>query len=49
VGSCALRNLVIRPRLNRVNEIWELNGILDEEDGYVVAHNIKIAFISVSV
>lgn len=38
--SGSLRNLIIAARLHRVNEIWEENCILDEEDRDIVSDDI---------
>lgn len=32
-----------------MNQVWELNRILDEEDGDVVPHNVEVAFVSEAV
>lgn len=40
MSGSSLRNLVIRTRLHGVDEIWELNSVLDEEDWDVVANDI---------
>ena len=40
MGRRRLRDLPIRPRLDGVDEIRELDAILDEEDGDVVAHQV---------
>lgn len=49
MGCGTLGNLVVGVGLDAVNEIREVNGILDEEHGHIVSHNIKVAFISVPV
>jgi len=46
--SGCLRDLPVRGRLDGVNEIGELDGILDEENGDVVADDVKIALIGVA-
>jgi hypothetical protein len=48
VSSCALRNFTIRLRLDRMDEIGELNGVLNEEDGNVVPHDVEISFVSIA-
>jgi hypothetical protein len=35
-----LRNLAIRLRFDGMDEVREEDGILDKEDGNVVAHNV---------
>jgi hypothetical protein len=40
MSSSSLRDLIVRPRLDCMNEVWELDGILDEEDGDVVADDV---------
>jgi hypothetical protein len=40
VRSRCLRDFVIAPRLHRVDQIREFDGILNEEYGNVVANNI---------
>ena len=32
-----------------VNEVWELNGVLDEKDWSVVPHHVVIAFFSIEL
>lgn len=48
MGSGRLGNLIVRARLDRVDEVGELDGILDEEDRDVVSNNIKVAFVGVT-
>lgn len=45
----ALRNLTIGGWLDRVNQVRELDGILNEEDGNVVSDNVKVALISIAI
>lgn len=40
VGGGRLGDLIVGTRLDRVDEIGESDGVLDEEDGDVVADNI---------
>jgi hypothetical protein len=40
VSSRSLRDFVVAPRLHRVDQVGEFDGILDEEYGNVVADNI---------
>ena len=40
VGSSSLRDLIVRARLDRVDQVREPDGILDEEDGDVVSDNV---------
>jgi hypothetical protein len=40
MSSSRLRDLIIWPWLDRMDEVWELDGILDEEDRNVVADNV---------
>lgn len=40
VGSGCLWDLVVTPRLDCVDQIGELDGILDEKDGNVVANDV---------
>jgi len=42
VGRRGLGNLIMRFRLDGVDYIRELNGILNEEYGYVVGHQVII-------
>ena len=37
----------MRLGLARVNEIWELYGVLDEEDGNVIAHDVPVALFGI--
>ncbi len=48
MSSGCLGNFTIRTRLNRVDEIRESDGILDEEHWNIVAHNVKVAFVGVA-
>ncbi len=45
--SLSLRDFVIRLWLDRMDKIRELNRLLDEEDGDVVANNAPVAFFGV--
>jgi hypothetical protein len=38
--SGRLRDLIIAAGLDSVNQIWEQDGILDEENGDVVSNNV---------
>jgi hypothetical protein len=49
VCSLRLRDFIMRLRLASMDNIWELHCILDEEDGYVIADNIPVAFLSVEL
>lgn len=49
VSSLGLRDLVVGVWLARVDEIWELDGILDEKDGNVVSNDVPITCLHVSV
>jgi hypothetical protein len=40
VGSGCLGDLIVWPWLDRMDEIWELDGILNEEDWNVVSDNV---------
>jgi hypothetical protein len=42
-----LRNLIITTGLDSVDQVGETDGILDEEDGDVVADDVKIALVGV--
>lgn len=48
VGSGRLWNLIVRSRLDRVNEIRELDCILDEENRDVIPDNVKVALVGVA-
>lgn len=48
MSRCALGNLAVGLRLDRVDEIRELDCILNEEDRDVVANNVKVSLISVA-
>lgn len=43
----SLRNLIICPWLDGMDEIRELNSVLDEENGNIVSNNVEIAFVSI--
>jgi len=48
VVSClSLGHLLVGLGLDGVNQIGELDGVLDEEDGNVVTNDVKVALISV--
>lgn len=48
VVSClCLRDLVVGLGLAGVDKIGELHGVLDEEDGDVVANNVPVALLGV--
>lgn len=47
--SGCLRNLIVGSGLHRVNEIGELNCILNEENGDIIADNVKVTLISVAI
>jgi hypothetical protein len=40
MGSGCLGDLIVRARLDRVDEVWEPDGILNEEDRNVVSDDI---------
>jgi hypothetical protein len=40
MSSSCLGYLIVWARFDRVDEIWEPNGILNEEDRNVVSNNI---------
>lgn len=42
-----LRNLIVRLGLARVDQICKLDGVLDEEDGDVVPHEVPVALFRV--
>jgi hypothetical protein len=45
VRALALRHLVVRLGLDGVNKVGELDRVLDEEDGDVVADNVPVALV----
>ncbi len=40
MGGRCLRDLVVRARLDGVDQVGEPDGVLDEEDGNVVSDNV---------
>ena len=48
-ADCGLRDLVVRLRLDGVDQVRELDGVLDEEDRDVVADEIEDAFLGVEL
>ncbi len=40
MGRGGLRDLIVRHGLDRVDEVGEADGVLDEEDGNVVSNDI---------
>lgn len=49
VRRLRLRDLVVRLRLDRMNEVGELDAVLDEEDGKVVAYQVVVALVGVEL
>ena len=45
--SLSLRDFVVRFWLDRMDEIRELDRLLDEEDGDVIANDVPVAFFGV--
>jgi hypothetical protein len=48
MGSCCLRNLIVGGGLDRVDEIWEADGVLNKEYRDVVSYDILMMYISMS-
>jgi hypothetical protein len=48
VSSGGLWNLIVWVRFDRVNQVWELYGVLDEEDGDIVADQVKVALVGIA-
>jgi hypothetical protein len=44
--SGCLRDLIVTARLDSVDQIWEQDGILDEENGDVVSNNVYLFRVS---
>lgn len=49
MGCSPLGNLTVRARLDRMDQVRELDCILDEENRNVVANNVKVPLICVAV
>ena len=49
VGGTGLGNLAVGLGLAGVDQIRELNGILDEEDGNVVSNEIPVTLFSIAI
>ena len=49
MSTLSLRDLGIWLRLDCVDDVWEFDRVLDEEDRYIVANNIPITLISVEL
>ena len=47
--ALALRNLVVRLGFYGVNDVGELDGVLNEEDRYVIADDIPVSLICVQM
>lgn len=47
VSGGRLGDLIVRAGLDRVDQVGEADGVLDKEDGDVVADNVKVSFVSV--
>lgn len=44
----SLGHLAVRAGLDGVDQVGEMNGRLDEEDGDVVAHNVEVALVGIT-
>lgn len=49
VGSLCLGHLVVRLALASVDNVGELHGVLDEEDGNVVANDVPVTLLGVKL
>jgi hypothetical protein len=49
VGGLRLRDLHVRVRLGGVDDVGELDAVLDEEDGDVVADQVEHALVGVEL
>ena len=49
VRRLGLREAAVRGRLGRMDQVGELDGVLDEEDRDVVAHQVPVAFLGVEL
>lgn len=47
MGALGLRNLLVRLGLSRVYDIWEFDGVLNEENRDVVSDDVPITLFSV--
>lgn len=45
--TLTLRNLIVRLRLNRMNNVRKLDSILNKEDRDIIPHNIPVPFSSI--
>lgn len=43
----SLRDLIVSARLDGVNQIREKDGVLDEEDGDIVSHQVEVSFVGI--
>lgn len=48
VGRGGLGNFVVGAGLDGMDEVGELDGVLDEEDGDVVADDVQVALVGVA-
>lgn len=48
MGAGSLWDLAVGPGLDGMDEVREMDGRLDEEDGDVVPHDIEVALVGVT-
>jgi len=49
MGRLGCRNLIVGLRLASMDSIGELDAVLDEEDGDIIANNVPVTLISVEL
>lgn len=49
MGTLALRNIIVWFGLDCMYDVWELDGILYEENGNIISNNIPISFFCVEL
>lgn len=49
MGRLRLWDLVVRFRFARVDDVWKFDGILDEENRDVIAHNVPVSLLRVEL
>lgn len=49
MGTLALRHLIMRLRLDGMDDVGELDGVLNEEDWDVVTDEVPVTFLRIEL
>jgi hypothetical protein len=49
MSTLALRNLIMWFWFDCVNDVWELDGVLDEENWNIISNDVPISFLCVKL